>query len=276
MKMTIGMPVLGLHDMTARAINNNTEKVKDLKDFKLVVIDNGSKKSYELNNMPPYLDIIRNEENTGYYYPLLQLYEKYDSGLLGLIHNDLVFIENGWDVKVKKAFEENPKLGVIGLFGSQAIDKYGFWKKSISGFDDKEANSYLYMGFRRVHRLTPAVSLDSLCMIFRRECVPLLNIHPDIGLCHFYDKIWCLRLIENDWRVAVLNVKSIHVGGPTSRSDEYIESIGKWQKKRHLNPIKTDLFMQNYGYGAWISEYKMQKKMIPISINEKYEIKTQK
>lgn len=281
-KIVIGIPTIDLHEMTGKFLSTTASYVFNKKDVTFVIVDNASEKPYEKVENPGELgiDLITNEMNLGYYYPLLQLYEKYpEADYIGLMHNDTVIFQEKWDERVCEAFEKDPKLGALGLFGWQQLSSTGRNEMTLGNiYRGENSNPPTPQVFsqwhRRVYTPTPALVLDSLFMVFRREVIPLLGIDENITISHGYDKIWSLRLIQQGWRVAVAGIPFLHQGGDDK--DLKIKKMFKeWFDKRwdvnsplewvyHIAFFETQVLLVN--------EFRDRGKMIPCRIDDEYNI----
>src|SRR5574343_352132 len=105
-------------------LKNNMEPTTEL-----MVIDNGSTDPIEdffLKYLKPKrLNYIRNEENIGMIRTMQQAYENCDTDILIVVHNDVFIYDHWFDQRVIAEFEKDPKIGIIGAFGSQGCGEYG-------------------------------------------------------------------------------------------------------------------------------------------------------
>src|SRR3990172_3792330 len=114
--------------MTREMLEVLRHSVEDVNDFHFVLIDNGSNPPYHrfsmLEGLPFRTTLLTNSRNRGYYWPLRQLYGQYSHRheLIGLMHNDLLIYEKGWDIRVREAFNNDQHLGLIGFCGSCEAD----------------------------------------------------------------------------------------------------------------------------------------------------------
>ena len=118
------------------------------------------------------------------------------------MHNDLILYEKGWDKRAEAAFEINVKLGLIGLCGSREVDERGGrGAYTVCNFMGREirVGDKVYKGQdasagTHIDGFEPAIVLDSLFMLFRRDVIPHLvaanEKWENITLAHFYDRIW--------------------------------------------------------------------------------------
>src|SRR5437868_4450158 len=109
MKIVLGLPVVNEPYLTQSCLTSVAETVTDRSRFSMVVVDNGSEYPFALTSWRGSglnLGVLDNPTNRGYYFPLLQLYERYpDADLIGLCHNDVYLYEQSWDRRVRLAFE---------------------------------------------------------------------------------------------------------------------------------------------------------------------------
>ena len=126
--MVLGIPVVEGHDLT-RALLDSLGATVTGGNFKVLIIDNASKKSYSIYEKYDYNFEVRTvglATNQGYYQPLKLLADEYpDEELIGLIHNDMVIYERGWNERMEQCFKDDDKLALVGLCGSSEIDERG-------------------------------------------------------------------------------------------------------------------------------------------------------
>lgn len=281
--MIIGLPVVEGHQLTEVALDYLTKNSLFTKT-RPVIIDNGSEKPYPehkiLNGRA--VQTLRNDKNIGYYQPLKQLYDLYpDEEYIGLMHNDLILYEEGWDMRMIKAFEEDPKLGLIGLCGSREVDGLGgrgtYTVCNFMGREIKVGNQ-TWKGQdpsagRRICCTEPAIVLDSLFMLFRREVIPQL-IHKDekwedITLAHFYDRIWPIRTIEAGFHVVTMGSDCDHIGGMTTTANErYRNDCIEFLESRGIPYENPETEMYLVAERRYLDEYKHEKKWLPAIIRE--------
>jgi hypothetical protein len=277
----LGCPVINQKQFTKSLVESLKNTVKNTDDFLFVIIDNNSSDKYSLDEFPdvPFkIKIIRNDENKGYYYPLLQLMQYVknpETDHVGLIHNDVIFYEHGWDERAVKAFQDFNHIGVIGLVGSYEADENGGRGGGTMCFFNGSKGQSQAAGLR-VTGVEPAVVLDSLFMLFRATVVPFLKIDNSITPCHFYDRIWSIRTIESGWSVAVLGTEIDHMGGITSCAEpEYQKASMQWCDKHNLayEINKGDHYIYLEAEKRFLGEYRDQKHFIPMTVTKdwKYE-----
>lgn len=257
----LGLPVVNQHFITKQCVKN-----LKCKDTKIVIIDNASREPYLKSENPA--EIIRNKTNRGYYYPLLQLYKKFpDADYIGLMHNDL-FLKEEWEDRLKEAFKD-PKMGVVGIAGSMEVDSSGGRGNGIlcNLGESMPPNATRMTGF------SPALLLDGIFMVFRREVIPLLEIDEDIPLFNFVDRQWFLRLFKLGWRSGIIGIKAEHLGGMTEVGDvQYAKDAENWLRERNLvvkgEAAPTTMF--NLAQEIYLKEHK--GSLIPSRIDTKWQL----
>lgn len=280
MGMVLAIPVMDSHEWTQKTVASILKTVRS-ENFVLVVVDNNSEVPYEakeFGTLPSNVTLFvqRNERNTGFYAPLKDMYDAFGGSheYIGLIHNDLILYEEGWDIRMIRAFERDSLLSLIGLAGSYQVDHAG----------GRGAGTMLW--FRglgqpqtaglRISDLRPAAILDSLFMMFRASDILLLKWEDKPTLAHFYDKIWPMRLIQQGKRVAVLGSECDHWGGVTIVANErYEESCRQWLEENHIKPFLDEPY--NYGLGMYLEAQRRLHdeffgKMYPCTVEADYSV----
>lgn len=282
-KMIIAAPVVDGHDLTNNLVKNMAETIQG--DTKVVVVDNFSSEPYD--HKSKLFDVLRYDENKGYYYPLIDLYNEYpDAKYIGLIHNDMVIYEQGWDVRMQQAFADDPQLGLIGLCGSNEIDQNGgrgagtmvFFRGGAVQVGNQTINGQDQAAGARIHGVEPSVCLDSLFMMFRRDVIPhLMNDRDpwaDVTLAHFYDRIWPIRTIEAGYRVATMGVECDHLGGMTTVANQrYWDDCIKWLNDRNIPFENPETEMYLVAERRYLGEYREEKRFLPCIVDKSYGIR---
>lgn len=285
--MILGVPVVDGHELTMSLVES-LGRTSTLLNFRLVIIDNASEVPYDHRDYTGFgfqVDVIRNEENVGYYTPLIDLFRKYPDEQIGLIHNDMVLYESGWDSRMAAAFANDPRLGLVGLCGSNEIDERGgrgggtmcFFRGADVQVGDRTIKAQSQDAGRRIVGINASCTLDSLFMMFNRQVIE--QLHPegydwhDITLAHFYDRIWPLRVIEAGYRVATMGVECDHLGGMTTTANErYRADCIRWLEERSYIYDNPETEMYLIAERRYLSEYREQKKFIPCIVGPGYEI----
>jgi len=311
--MIIGLPVVEGHELSKVALDHLTKNAV-MASTKPVIIDNASETPYncdkpfeickEINGYK--VGLISNKENIGYYQPLKQLFDQYpDEEFIGLMHNDLMLYEQGWDRRMLQAFEQDPQLGLIGLCGSREVDERGGrGGHTVCNFMGREVQvgAQTWKGQdpsagKRIEGIEPAIVLDSLFMLFRRNVIPHLvredEKWEDITLAHFYDRIWPIRTIEAGYHVITMGSDNDHIGGMTTTGNEryrndcikFLDDRGiAWRDNGSTDIAAEALDERNIPCGnpetqmyliaehRYLKEYRDQKHWLPAIIREGYNV----
>ena len=215
--MILGVPVFQAHALTADMVRSLAETVRD-PTFTLVIVDNASPDPYRRAefDVPFRLRIIRNERNEGNWYPLRQVIELEPcQEVVALAHNDLLYYEPGWDVRVEAAFRADPRLGMVGFAGAAALNRQGERIVTMTNFRGTHGHAAAENIGIRIDDLRPSAAVDGLFMAFRCAALPGLTLHVDLPPAHWYDFIWGAEVIEAGWRLGTLGVDCDHIGWGT-------------------------------------------------------------
>lgn len=271
--MILGIPVQDGHELTDKLLESLAKTVRG--DFTVVILDNNSDTPYNAaayEELPFGVEVVRFNKNVGYYAPLKKLYDDYDDELIGLIHNDMVIYEEGWNVRMEDCFTEDPQLELVGMVGSYEVDERGgrgggtvLHFRGEGGYQSQAAGA-------RIHGLVPSGCLDSVFMMFRRSGVEHLEEDWDnLPLAHFYDRIWPLKLVEQGYHVATLGVECDHMGGMTTVANpRYHDDCVAWLNERGIPYENPETEMYLVAERRYLGEYRDQKHFIPCRIREDY------
>jgi hypothetical protein len=234
----IGIPVVDEHELTLECIRNLDRTSIIPESVEITVIDNGSEKHYA--EVCPFetrlkVNFIRLEYNTGFYYPLSLIAKLATSAdIVGVMHNDLTFYEQGWDRRLMDTFLSDGKLGMVGVCGSNEIDdRGGRGGGTMSNFRGTNGQLQEHTG-RRETGLYPALIFDSMFMAMRKPVVDCLEIDEHIVPCHFMDKLWPVKAIKAGWKCAVLGLEVDHQGGRTSVGSRFESDCALWCDREKL------------------------------------------
>lgn len=215
--MILVVPSYQLHELTAAMVATLAATVES-PDFELVLVDNGSPDPYradEWGRLPFAATILRNRRNRGNFWPLRQGADLGGSDVVALAHNDLVYWEPGWDLRVEAAFRDDPRLGLVGFAGSDTIQPDGLRGPTMSNFRGERGHATAEWIGPRIRDLRPAAAVDGLFMAFRREALEAISLTRLMPPAHWYDLIWGAEVARAGWRIATLGVDVDHVGWST-------------------------------------------------------------
>lgn len=267
-RITLGIPVKDAHEYTAVCVGKLDKTSAGALD--VVVVDNGSRTPWRPQRVT---DFVRLDRNIGYYATLPLVCHVAPAEFVGLMHNDVEILEAGWDARVLEAFDADPRLGLIGFCGSHKIDAAG------GRGDGTVCNFRGVRGQpqpgRRITDLSPALVLDSLFMLFRREAIRDLGLTGDLPLAHFVDKAWPIRLVQAGWHVAVLGIEIEHHGGVTAADVEAFEADARrWCEARDV-PIAHGEHGAHWGLALYLeAERRFMAEYAPVMpswVDRRYE-----
>lgn len=240
MKATVCVPFYNqLNDAKGivALLKNNMEPTTEL-----MVIDNGSTDPIEdffLKYLKPKrLNYIRNEENIGMIRTMQQAYENCDTDILIVVHNDVFIYDHWFDQRVIAEFEKDPKIGIIGAFGSQGCGEYGERLQDVPMYmAGSVCAGKTNMLEAEVHGLrmkkeTNAVSiLDGFFMAFRMDFLRKTNgFDQRYQFHHYYDRDICLESLKHGYNNLVIDLKCHHLSGLTANRGDYQDWVSQKTK----------------------------------------------
>lgn len=214
--------------------------------FEIVLIDNGSDKSYkktvsDMLKKGVTLVYARNDNNLGVVESFNIGLEKASGELLCFIHNDVLLQENGWDTKIQSAFDNDNQLGLAGLFGGDSVTPDGGRGNSRSnmlGLEWGKCDCHTVAGLHHGAQNTgvsSAIVLDGVGLFFTRECLQRIQKETTAldttirAPHHWYDRNLTLHAAELGYHVAVIGVGFDHWSGATANSSmKYHQSAMEW------------------------------------------------
>lgn len=172
--------------------------------------------------------VVRNtpELNRGIVSSYQYIYENTEADIIVYIHDDCIMREDGWDERVLKEFEDE-KVGLVGFGGAKKHGSDDLYKvpyqlqqlarsNYLSNVDDAETHGIRFDGSCEVS------VLDGFVIAVRRSLLDRIggwNWMAD-G-CNFfcYDYAICALARRYSYRIRVVGVRCLHLGGRTSTKD---------------------------------------------------------
>lgn len=241
MGLSIVIPVRNLPECTDECIERLI--TYSVGDIDVIVIDNGSDVPY--TNTSPFVRVLRNEKNIGFWPSMLQGIEAAYYSIVQCQHNDVFVWEPSFDQTILSEFEKDPLLCTAGFFGGKGVCILGG-----RGYPMGRMLGKKYGTPQRDHGYwidipTPAVVFDSLAMIFRKELLYTLN-PENIVPHHFTDRIVTIRTVRAGYHALCIPVMFDHGGSFTASSGALNTFTEDWCKENGLE------FDQNWDYTLYM------------------------
>ena len=158
------------------------------------------------------LIIIDNSENT---YSIFEAYnlgiEKSVGEYLCFVHDDILFHTGGWGIVIQRIFDENKKLGLLGVAGAKTKTKIPsvWWDcpqenrvmNIIQHYPDKE-KEIQNIGFEK-KSIQKAVVIDGVFMVMRKD--KNICFSTEMKGFHNYDLNISFECIKNGHEVMITN-----------------------------------------------------------------------
>lgn len=301
MKLAVVFPVMNQHDLAKTAVDFAASYMERAGD--VLVLDNASDPEFtypqfvaQLKEMSivndkvdgqsvepgrTRINIARFNKNIGVYPTFWEALKHTDADVLAFLHSDLIICEKGYDQRILRAFEENPKIGLIGFIGSDEIDPAGgrgggttsnfqdsvHMRKKADGENKVWRGSPAEAHGKRYSGYTPAAVVDGCAMVFRREVLEKIKQRADFPPHHFYDRLLSCETREAGYEVGVMGIGCDHISGQTANTQpdygrEWAEAHGltkpdgeTWDRVIYLEAERQ-----------WLSEYRDTKQFIPCKV----------
>jgi GT2 family glycosyltransferase len=301
MKLSIIYPVLNQFPLAQAAVDSAIQNLSGEHEVEIVILDNNS----DIVITSPFISpqflpskrqkVIRYNKNIGVYPTFWEALKYTDTDIIAYLHSDLIICEKGWDKRLLKAFEDDPKLGLVGFIGSSEIDSAGGrGYGTTSNFQGKahirgnllKVSKLVWNGSHaRIHGrmsdgLSPAKVVDGCAMVFRRSVLEQIPERKDFPPHHFYDRLLSCEVIELGYKVAVLGIACDHISNATvSHEQKYWDMAEAWARAHGLVPVleglkfdtsavkpNWDMALYKEAERQWLSEYRDIKHFIPCKI----------
>lgn len=288
MRLSVVVPVMNQVRM-AKAVYAQLRRATDMAydDVEFVIIDNGSTEPLSHDDFPG-AKIVRNEQSSGVYPTFKQGFAETTGDIVAFLHSDMIVWEERWNERVVRAFDDRPKLGMIGFIGSDEIDTAGgrglgtisnFQGDMLSDAPDIEGKSMGWNGSAaHIHgkvsdQFSRAAVIDGCAMIIKRGC--FFN-RVEFPPHHFYDRLISTQMHEQGFEVGVLGIACDHISGQTvNQEPAYQKMAYEWLKERMtIFDMKYPDFDPNKNYDTdiyqiaesmWLEEYR-KKGLVPCHV----------
>lgn len=275
MKMTVAIPVWNQLNDSKGILGLTRYMTSD--DSEIMIIDNGSTDPYEefLRKSVRFskLNYIRNKENVGLVKTYQQIYENCTTEYLAIVHNDTFIYRPNWDKSVVEYFENDPKLGAIGLFGAQGCGPHGERMQDVPAYNVAAGFSNMLEadihGFRMNVPWKSAAIFDGLGMCFRMEMLKKAGgFDQRYNYHHIYDRDIALESLRHGYRNMVIDIPCHHLSGLTANRGDYQSWVT--EKTKELRPDDQqsgDKFVHDDNSRIF---YEKWKDVLPLYVNDDF------
>lgn len=193
------------------------------------------------------LIVIDNSENQ---YSIFEAYnlgiEKSKGKYLAFIHDDIYIHTNNWGEIISRIFEEDEKIGLIGVAGTKIKTKMpsGWWScpdeykeiHIIQHLSNKEKEKWEY-GFNNT-TVSEVVAIDGVFMVLRKNCY--LSFNSKLKGFHNYDLNISFECKKNGFKIVVTNQILIeHYSNGVINSSWYESTFKIHNLYKSILPLKT-------------------------------------
>jgi GT2 family glycosyltransferase/ADP-heptose:LPS heptosyltransferase len=216
-RLTISVAVHNLWEMTQRCLESVFRYTEE--PFELVITDNAS-----LDDTRRYLlgvkrqhenvQLIRNEKNLGFSAPHNLAFSLSSSEYFVVLNNDVTLCA-GWLEAMLKKFEADEKLAICGVASACiALDDSG-----LGGPGDE------------------AEYVEGSCLMVRSELIRSLEgglFDPIYKFAYYEDSDLGLRVRRAGLKIAVVDVKVLHLGAQTAKNVTNVDLEGYLVRNKHV------------------------------------------
>jgi GT2 family glycosyltransferase len=269
MKMTIGLPILNQHELTVSCLKLLEKNAFEIDE--VVLIDNstiGDFLSYKPlqevdSRLLNKIKVIRNNKNVGAIESLNQIWRNATGDIIFFLHNDTEVFEKNYDVKLKKAFEINNDIGIVGGYGAKGIGTRDIYTKPYEmcqlarggNVSNARMDKDIH-GFRNLKNDFENVAvLDGFMMVIKKEIIDKTDGFGKILFYHHnQDNLICIQSIEMDYENIIIPFDCNHIGGQTDVKENWTAGTGKSKQDIHSEAHPP---LWEYGKGKlpiWIED----------------------
>ena len=240
-----------------------------------LIMDNGSTEPVEdrLRHYikPKRLNFIRYETNQGLINNLQEAYKICESDLLMFLHTDCYIFEKNWDQRIRRYFEEIPKLGMAGFFGAQGCMPNGGRLQDVERPGQMSGlSNMLEADIHGIKLRTPWRScaiFDSFSMIMSMEMLRMGNgIDMRYKFHHLFDRDISLESLKRGYKNIVVDIPCHHIGGVTHETEQYqswlLTQIGSKFEDGKLHNDNAEKFIKKW------------ESVLPIYIEDNFSFRT--
>lgn len=271
--LSVAIPFVGQHHVTKRCLEVLIQHAGE--PLQIILIDNGSPDLFPLRDVPSragnHVTYLRNPENLGTLESLRQALDAATEPVLVHMHNDVLIHEDGWDRRIREAFEADPQLALAGFFGAPTVGPDGGRVGAHSNMVGLEWGSAWTPHGAHLTDLAPACIFDSLCMIWRVAALRQIGIPDDYPPHHWYDRLLSVRTIDAGWHAATIGIAFDHAGSLTHGKPEtqWHAFADRWCRAHGIDPgDNSDHAVYHYGETLFVETY---GRRLPLTIGPHYQ-----
>lgn len=220
-----------------------------------------------LKPVNPQRFIYIEQENPGLVMTMQKGYELATTDILAFFHNDVIVYEKGWDTKVRKAFEEDPTLGLAGWFGHEGVHHNGGRQGCWSAMLEAEYHGNRLEGVDKRY----ITSVDGFSIICRKEMLDKKGGFDTktYKYHHLYDKDIGLESLSRGYRNIVMNIECHHISGVTANRTDWQNQanqlMGSNSGDMDCMRVNMDAFNSKWGHILPIIVNQEGKPNLPVT-----------
>ena len=224
--------------------NRSVETLTSNNHFKCIILESSLSEYSMIETFHCEVILVENTKEDS-------IFQKYNRGLevVGVapedvyifIHEDVKILDKYFFQKIRKVFEEEEKVGVLGVVGTTEFTSKGGWwlnnnPETMMGhwYQGHPGGLITYNSKSKVGYFDNLVSVDGFFLAIRGKVLENQKFdevsYPNAY--HFYDVDFCFEALKNNWKIAIDNISLLHDSeGPmgNSWSEAYLKFMNKWR-----------------------------------------------
>jgi GT2 family glycosyltransferase len=228
-------------------------KAKSRSQFKIIVIDNNSHQSefeklkvlsdFVISKAPESLVLVRNEKNLGFAGAINQglkiALSQSEITHICLLNNDTI-VTDYWLDDLTEHSSRTFVGPVCNSVGNEQIVEVDYTTHGFNGYTTKEVNSFACK-WRMKHfgNTVPTRMLGFFCVLGERQLFETVGpLDESFGLGYYEDDDYCLRIIENGFKQAIVRYVFVHHWGSASfkeLSDQALHKLFSNNRARFIS-----------------------------------------
>ena len=255
MNITVVMPMINQKEMTQIAFDSFKKNQRGNTNYLLV--DNGSEDFVRnwIIGLTEGDQVIRNEINVGLLQTCNQAWQVLkhtNTDYIFYTHNDVLVLEEGWDVKLARILEhENnridipgiKKVGVAGFYGAKGIGTPDIYHSPYSmqqmirleNVSNCNRMDKIH-GYRNIRNgeVEDVAVMDGFSLIVNMDLLNTIGgFDRSYPPHHMYDNDICMESMDKGFRNIVVAMDAQHIGGQTDVKEAWEKPFGKTKAQIH-------------------------------------------